>query len=135
MNRFVFSQQNADATTSLFASDGTAAGTVRLPTPGLQLSPFNADFTPFDGKLLFLGNGSKDPGGAMVYATNGTAAGTTASLVSGTGGLADPAGLWVLGSTLLTSGTTLSGAPGIWTSTDGIAFKEIEAGVGSTGFK
>lgn len=134
MNRFIFSQQNTDTTTGLYASDGTANGTVRLVTSGLRLSPFDAAFTPFDGKLLFLGAGSQDPNGTMVYATDGTANGTTASLVSGAGGLAKPTGLWTLGNTVLTSGTTLTGSPGIWTSTDGVAFKTIETGVGSAGF-
>lgn len=134
MNLFVFSNQNSDGTTNLYASDGTAAGTVDLGLSGLQISAFNAAFTQFDGKLLFLGSGPQDPGGEMVYATNGTADGTTASLVSGAGGLADPSGLWTLGRTLLTSGTTQTGGPGIWASSDGTSFKEIETGTGGSGF-
>lgn len=76
MNRIVFSQQNANATRNLYATDGTAAGTTDLDMPRFDFSG-GSDFIEFDGRTMFLGSGGFGAPYTYVYTTDGTAAGTT----------------------------------------------------------
>ena len=137
MSRFLFSAQTATGS-DLFSSDGTAAGTVDLGLSRFDFlpDPSGYDFTAFDGETFFLGyygnSGGNGTSFLQVFKTDGTAAGTAPSLVDGLGGAAYPGGLWVLGNTLLTSGPTVERPPGIWASTDGSSFTEIESGVGTS---
>ena len=137
MSRFLFSAQTS-AGTDLFSSDGTAAGTTDLGLSRFDFStvPSGFGFTEFNGETFFLGDYGNAGGNGTsfleVFKTDGTTDGTTASLVSGLGGAAYPTGLWVLGNTLLTSGPTAQRPPGIWASTDGSSFTQIESGVGTS---
>ena len=137
MSRFLFSAQTSTGT-DLFSSDGTAAGTTDLGLSRFNFSavPSGFGFTEFNGETLFLGDYGNAAGNGTpfleVFKTDGTAAGTTASLAYGLGGAAYPAGLWVLGNTLLTSGPTAHRPPGIWASSDGSSFTQIESGVGTS---
>ncbi len=137
MSRFLFSAQTA-AGTDLFSSDGTAAGTVDLGLSRFDFAadPSGYDFTEFDGETLFLGLDQTQHAVGEdyleVYRTDGTAAGTTDSLVDGKGGPATPEGLWVLDDKVLTSGNTEERVPGIWASGDGGSFTEIESGVATS---
>ena len=137
MSRFLFSATTA-AGTDLFSSDGSAAGTADLGLSRFAFAPDPGgyDFTEFDGETLFLGYDQTQQAVGEdyleVYRTDGTAAGTTDSLVHGLGGPAAPSGLWVLGDKLLTSGNTEEQPPGIWASTDGSTFTEIESRVGAS---
>ncbi len=137
MSRFLFSAQTA-AGSDLFSSDGTAAGTVDLDLSRFDFfpDPSGYGFTGFDGETYFLGDYGNAGGNGTafleVFKTDGTTTGTTATLVDGLGGAAYPGGLWVLGNTLLTSGPTAERPPGIWASTDGSSFTQIESGVGAS---
>ena len=137
MNRFLLTSQNANGTTDIFSSDGTVTGTVNL-----DMSRFNFGFTPdtlsdgvqFDGKLFFVGGGGPENSAgtgsteSLIYGTDGTAAGTTGTQVMGVGGALSPGDLTVLNGRLLTSGHVQHGQGGIWSSTDGSTFTEIETG-------
>ncbi len=80
MNRFLFTQQNADGSTSIYSTDGTAAGTTDLDVArfGYHTPAGDPAFTEFGGKDVFLG----DVGIATTSgfgSTDGTAAGTVVS--------------------------------------------------------
>jgi ELWxxDGT repeat protein len=63
-------RQIYEPTYELWVSDGTAAGTTQLGSP---IKSFFTDFTAFNGRLFFNGNG---PNGQELWVSDGTVAGT-----------------------------------------------------------
>ena len=134
MTGFVFSNLNADGTDELYATDGTAGGTTDLQAsrygflPAASVSP---DFLTLGNDVLFVGTGLTIAGDLnVIYRSDGTAIGTSDALISGIGGTLSPSGLWAVGDSVLTSGATATGVQGLYTSTDGVTFSEIEVGFG-----
>ena len=132
MSRFLFSDTNADGTTSLYSTDGTAAGTNEVNLPGFQSigGEFGStpDFTAFDNKLFFIANG--DYGDAyrpLIYSTDGTATGSSGAVLSSSGGYEQPLELLVLNGKLLATGEP----NGLSASSDGVTFTELEDSVGT----
>jgi len=91
--KLVFSADPSDGPTSLFVSDGTAAGTERLSEKAL----YAFSFFPFGGRLLFSTSTSLLP--RYLWATDGTPDGTT--VISRQTGLSNPA---LLGGQILFAG-------------------------------
>ena len=132
MSRFIFSSQNADGTTSLYSTDGTAAGTTDLQAARYGFAPGSVppDLLDLGNEVLFLGTGASSSGNLeTVYRSDGTAIGTSDTLIAGTGGSLSPTGLWAVGKTVLTSGATTTGQ-GLYASADGVNFSEIAPGLG-----
>ncbi len=134
MTRFVFSNLIADGTDALYATDGTAAGTTDLQASRYGFLPAGSvppDFVTFGHDVLFVGTGLTISGDLdVIYRSDGTAIGTSDALISGVGGTLSPGGLWAVGDSVLTSGATAAGVQGLYASTDGVNFNEIDAGVG-----
>ncbi len=137
MARFLFSTKTIGNDT-LYATDGTAAGTTPVNLPGFQTFGSSGggspDFTTFNGSDYFLGVGfaSRSPSETRIYSSDGTVGGTPGTEITGFGGVASPVGLWVVNGHLLTSGQTAGGVPGLWSSTDGGTFSEIRIGYGTS---
>ena len=132
MASFIFSNQNSNGTESLYATDGTAAGTTDLQVSRFGFAGNNQpDFVNLAGNVLFVGSGNVFGGnGQEVYRTDGTAVGTSEAPIAGLGGSLTPTGLWKVGNTVLTSGLTTAGSQGVFASADGVNFNEIAYGVG-----
>ena len=133
MSRFLFSTQNADGSTSLFSSDGSAAGTVDLNLSALGFTGTGAafsDFTEFDGKSFFAATaesgGETEP---FIFSTDGTAAGTQGITTSSTGGPFGVSTMAVIGNDLLISGRSEFATAGLFATSDGTSFTEIESGI------
>ena len=123
MNRFLFTRTNADGSTSIYSTDGTAAGAVDLGVNrfGYSAPASGPDFVTFGSNAAVLGDSNGMPG---VFLTDGTAAGTTFSAVAA-GSLA-PSGLDVANGQLLAS---FSGSQDeLWSGT-GAGFAEISASI------
>ena len=137
MNRFLYSVANANGSSDLYSSDGTADGTTPLYFPGLegfnQPPDAGPSFTVFDNSLFFLADGvdSRSSDTTRIYSTDGSEDGAPGTQIMGTGGIGLPQGLWTVGGTLLTSGPTENGPPGIWALSAGGGFSEIKVGVGT----
>ncbi len=132
MTRFLFSIGNTNGPVKLYSTDGTAGGTAAIQAPGLgSLGSFGVsvpDFTAFGGKLYFLGVGNGL--GPIVYGTDGKTAGPSAP-INGSGGQAIPQVLQAINGHLLMSGPIKVGVPGLWSSTNGVNFTELESGAGA----
>ncbi len=128
--RLLFVGRDANANWQLFSTDGTSAGTQEIiPTTaaatGLFTSPlklntilpFNADFTAFNGMLLF---GGVDAAGQYgLWTTDGTAAGTHEIAVNGANANGvSPENLTVNGNKVLFQGLDAAGVFQLW-QTDG----------------
>ncbi len=136
-NRFVFAVQNGGGSTSLYSSNGTAAGTVDLGAErfGYTSDGSPIDYTAFDNRDLFLGYTAA--GGALyggVGITDGTETGTSFTNIGGPDNRFAPTSLAVVGSRVLVSGVS----PGpnntqlaqIWSSSNGTDFSLITSGDG-----
>jgi hypothetical protein len=141
----LFAGDDANGDVGLWATNGTAAGTTEIGGLGdsgvsdaysLGLQP--SDPTVFNGEVLF--EGADSSGDAALWATNGTAAGTTEigglanSGVSGgnSGGLG-PLDLTVFNGEVLFEGDDASGNHGLW-ATNGTAAGTTEiGGLGNSG--
>ncbi len=130
MSSFIFSSVDAGGNTDLYATDGTAAGTIDLEMGrfGFSQVPEGVEAIAFMGKLLFLmpSFGDADPTSAnsSIYTTTGTEAGTTSIQIPTPSGVLDPAGLWAVNGLVLTSGGPAIGG-GLWASPDGLNFTKI----------
>ena len=117
MSNFLFDTQNADGSTSLYATDGTAAGTVdldmaRFGTFTLAGSP---DFTLLDGKMYFIGNVPNGPDTySELFGTDGTAAGTVVLPAGLPNHYSTANGLWSVGDHLVVSGIGKTGDSGLY---------------------
>ena len=138
MTNFIFSERNTYGIAGLSSTDGTAANTSDLNLANFSFSPITPpgfDFVEFNNQALFLGfvgSGGQSPiSYGAVFSTDGTAKNTTATTIGGYGGPATPDGLWVVGKSIVTSGPTEEQPPGLWASTDGTSFNQIETGVGT----
>ncbi len=124
MSNFLFDTQNADGSTSLYATDGTTAGTVDLDMSSTFSLVDSPDYTTFDGNLYFIGKVPYDEGYYdQLYSTDGTATGTASVPVS-PGYFMEPAGLWVLNGLLLEAGVGHAGAGGLYTN--GLALESTQ---------
>ncbi len=118
----LFKGEDASGRSSLWVTDGTAAGTRELSVAGawsggLFNSDFNPGFTALAGTVLFLGS---DAGGnPNLWVTDGTSAGTREIKVFGAywQGLT-PQGFAVVGNRELFNGLDASGRAQLWV-TDG----------------
>lgn len=122
MNRFLFTRTNADGSTSIYSTDGTAAGAVDLGVNrfGYSAPASGPDLASFGGKAAFLGDSNQVPG---VFLTDGTAAGTSFSAVAA--GSLVPSSLDVANGQLLAS---FGGSHDeLWSSSNGSAFAQISA--------
>ena len=135
MSRFVFAT-TSNGSTSLYATDGAAAPVdLGLSRFGyISGTPGPIAFTDFGNVALFTGiSGSGFSAYDSVYSTDGTAGGTAANVVGGSGGALAESGLWSLGNVVLTSGATIqTHTPGLWASSNGTSFNEIETGIGTS---
>lgn len=67
-NKLFFTAEEISGDESLFVTDGTPAGTIKL----IDLNDFN-NFTSFNNKLIFIG---RDGNGNELWVSDGTVAGT-----------------------------------------------------------
>lgn len=111
--KVIFDANDANGVRRVWVTNGTSAGTSELNVPGLNIIPLAADFTVFQNKVLFAGEG---PAGFDLWSTDGTVAGTTRLTTSGG---VDPRDLTVVGNEVLFTGPGPGGAvSGLWV-TDG----------------
>jgi ELWxxDGT repeat protein len=126
---------------ALWVTDGTAAGTHELATPGLQIdssapgSPGSinpTDFFAWDGKVLFQG---KDTAGRVgLWITDGTSAGTSEIMPANAYELGlNPSEFSLAGSEVVFQATDAAGHVGLWV-TDGTAAgtQELQANSAAT---
>ena len=115
----LFSGLDPKSYSRLWVTDGTAAGTHEVTQDGSDPS----SLTVFNGKVLFCGDDTVDPGIETLWVTDGTAAGTQE--VAGAGkavalGLYYPLDLTVNDGKVLFSATDENDQRGLWV-TDGTA--------------
>jgi hypothetical protein len=115
MDRFIFAEQDGLVATSLYASGGTAAGTTNLNVARFGYSSDGGpiDFTQFNGREVFLGyqaSGEMFHGGVGI--TDGTAAGTTFTVLNANGTGFIPDNIGTTNGRLLVSGTETGVAGG-----------------------
>lgn len=139
MNRFLFTQQNTDGSTSIYSTDGTVAGTTDLDVSRFRYHVTGSDpvFTEFDGKDLFLGEVGIATGSGF-GSTDGTAAGTVvAPFVSDpTNDLATigqridvVGGKALLSASTIHEDTSTAGPDEILVSSTGASYSILEQGV------
>lgn len=146
MTRFVFSSTGSSSNVDggVYATDGTAAGTVEIGQYQGQL--YSSDIIgvgpEFDGKAFFLeqdyaGDGAEN---TNLISTDGTVAGTSLVLTLANDDTATPypSGIWQVGKILLAAGAINGAAssaqvtPGLMASTDGVTFTPITSGISAS---
>ena len=131
-NRFYFAAPNASGKTTLWASDGSAGGTVEIPIANVSAAGLftnnliEPDFAIFNGKLYFEGY---DAAGALrLWVSDGSATGTSEILVN-----TSPTEAQTVGGKLFFNGLDINNKNGLWVTTNGTTFLELTiAGANAT---
>ncbi len=137
--KLYFSGQDASGNVSLYASDGTGAGTAPLAVSGAGAGGLVPDnIVSYGGRLYF--SGLDATGVSRLWVSDGTSAGTSVlpvfdvdstNLNLPSAGL-NPANLTVTNGKLLFSGTDTNGQTGLWVS-DGTSTGTAELAVSGAG--
>ena len=133
--KLYFSGRDASGNVSLYASDGTAAGTA--PVVGAGVGPGGLvpdNIVSYGGRLYF--SGQDATGVSRLWVSDGTSAGTSVLPVFGIdstnaslgGAGLNPTNLTVANGKLLFSGTDVNGQTGLWVS-DGTSNGTVELSV------